>query len=209
MEKSAEGFARIAREVFAPIYPVIAGQVLSWSGVRHGICLDLGSGPGLLAVALVDTSALSVVALDADPEMAVIARRTAAEHGYGSRVTPVVGDVHCMPICDGTVSLIISRGSIYFWEDRPEAFREIERVLQPGGAAFVGGSFGTPALREEIFTRMRRRNPDWDRDVAKRSGRAPPEALLRDLEASGVGFFCIREEEAGLWVEIRKKADPV
>jgi hypothetical protein len=29
MKKSAEGFARIAREVFAPIYPIIAEQALA------------------------------------------------------------------------------------------------------------------------------------------------------------------------------------
>jgi SAM-dependent methyltransferase len=202
MTKSAEGFTRIAREVFAPIYPVIAEQVLAWSGIQEGFALDLGSGPGLLAAALAEKSSLSVIALDTDPAMARIARETAA--GYTDRIIPVTGDVHCMPIRDSSVSLIVSRGSIYFWRDRPQAFREIERVLRPGGAAFVGGSFGTSALRDEIFREMRRRNPDWDRDVARRSGWATPGVLRRELAASGVVSSRVREEEAGLWVEIRK-----
>ena len=202
MTKSAEGFARIAREVFAPIYPVIAEQVLAWSGIQSGLALDLGSGPGFFAAALVEKSELSVIALDADPAMARIAQKTAA--GYRDRMIPVIGDVHCMPIRDGVVSLIVSRGSIYFWEDRPQAFREIERVLRPGGAAFVGGSFGTAALRNDIFREMRLRNPDWDRDVARRSGGATPDLLRRELVASGVAHSRVREEEAGLWVEIRK-----
>ena len=202
MTKSAEGFTRIAREVFAPIYPVIAEQVLAWSGIQEGFALDLGSGPGLLAAALAEKSSLSVIALDTDPAMARIARETAAS--YTDRIIPVTGDVHCMPIRDSSVSLIVSRGSIYFWRDRPQAFREIERVLRPGGAAFVGGSFGTSALRDEIFREMRRRNPDWDRDVARRSGWATPGALRRELAASGVVSSRVREEEAGLWVEIRK-----
>lgn len=202
MTKSAEGFTRIAREVFAPIYPVIAEQVLAWSGIQEGFALDLGSGPGLLAAALAEKSGLSVIALDTDPAMARIARETAA--GYTDRIIPVTGDVHCMPIRDSSVSLIVSRGSIYFWRDRSQAFREIERVLRPGGAAFVGGSFGTSALRDEIFREMRRRNPDWDRDVARRSGWATPGVLRRELAASGVVSSRVREEEAGLWVEIRK-----
>jgi len=202
MTKSAEGFARIAREVFAPIYPVIAEQVLAWSGIQSGLALDIGSGPGFFAAALVEKSELSVIALDADPAMARIAQKTAAD--YRDRMIPVIGDVHCMPIRDGAVSLIASRGSIYFWEDRPQAFREIERVLRPGGAAFVGGSFGTAALQNDIFREMRRRNPDWDRDVARRSGGATPDLLRRELVASGVAHSRVREEEAGLWVEIRK-----
>lgn len=204
MTKSAEGFARVAREVFAPIYPVIAEQALAWSGIRGGIALDLGSGPGLLSVALAKKSDLFVVALDADPAMSRIARTTA--DGCAGRVIPVTGDVHCMPLCDNTVSLVVSRGSIYFWEDRPRAFLEIERVLRPGGVAYVGGSFGTPELREAIFTEMRRRNPNWDQDVARRSGRATPDTLQKELAESGVGHARIREEEEGMWVEIKKDA---
>jgi len=202
MKKSAEGFTRIAREVFAPIYPVIAEQVLAWSGIRDGLCLDLGSGPGLLSVALAEKSDLSVIALDAEPAMARIAQETAA--GRTGRVAPVIGDVHCMPVRDNTASLIVSRGSIFFWEDRVQAFREIERVLRPGGVAFVGGSFGTAELRDNIFAEMRRRNPNWDRDVARRSGQATPDLLRRELAASAVAGSRIREEEAGFWVEIRK-----
>lgn len=202
MKKSAEGFARIAREVFAPIYPVIAEQVLAWSGIRDGLCLDLGSGPGLLSVALAEKSDLTVIALDADPAMARIAQETAA--GRTDRVAPVTGDVHRMPVRDDTASLIVSRGSLFFWEDRVQAFREIERVLRPGGVAFVGGSFGTAALRDRIFAQMRRRNPNWDRDVARRSGEATHDQLRRELAASAVACSRIREEEAGFWVEIRK-----
>ena len=202
MKKSAEGFARIAREVFAPIYPVIAEQVLAWSGIRDGLCLDLGSGPGLLSVALAEKSDLTVIALDADPAMARIAQETAA--GRTDRVAPVIGDVHRMPVRDDTASLIVSRGSIFFWEDRVQEFREIERVLRPGGVAFVGGSFGTAALRDTIFAQMQRRNPNWDRDVARRSGQATPDQLRRELAASAVACSRIREEEAGFWVEIRK-----
>jgi ubiquinone/menaquinone biosynthesis C-methylase UbiE len=202
MKKSAEGFARIAREVFAPVYPVIAEQVLAWSGIRDGLCLDLGSGPGLLSVALAEKSNLAVIALDADPAMARIAQETAA--GRTDRIAPVIGDVHSMPVRDDTASLIVSRGSLFFWEDRVRAFREIERVLRPGGVAFVGGSFGTAALRDTIFAQMRRRNPNWDRDVARRSGQATPHQLRRELAASAVACSRIREEEAGFWVEIRK-----
>jgi ubiquinone/menaquinone biosynthesis C-methylase UbiE len=204
MKKSAEGFARVAREVFAPIYPVIAEQALAWSSIRDGIALDLGSGPGLLSVALAEKSNLTVVALDADPAMSRIARTTA--DGSAGRVIPVTGDVHCMPIRDNTISLVVSRGSIYFWENCPRAFLEIERILRPGGVAYVGGSFGTPELREAIFIEMRRRNPNWDSDVARRSGQATPETLRRELAESGVAHARLREEEEGMWVEIRKDA---
>ncbi|KUG21199.1 MAG: class I SAM-dependent methyltransferase [Methanomicrobiaceae archaeon] len=203
MKGSAEGFNRIANEVFAPIYPVIAGRLLAWSGVRDGICLDIGSGPGLLAIALARAGGLPVCALDADPAMALIARKNIARASLDAQVMPVIGDVHRMPFGDSSIALIASRGSIYFWEDRPMAFREIERVLLPWGVAYAGGSFGTPELREQIFAEMRQRNPHWDEDVLRRSARADRKTLYAELEESGVSEFRVIEEEAGIWVEIR------
>ncbi len=204
MQKSPEGFNRIAREVFAPIYPVIAARLLEWSGTEDGWTLDIGSGPGMLAIALAQKSSLRCVALDSDPAMAAICRRNCAEDGLFALVDPVVADVHRMPLKDGSIALAVSRGSLFFWDDRPRAFREVERVLRPGGVAFIGGSFGSAALRDEIFAEMRRRNPRWDEDVQRRSGELPRSLLLQELKASGVAHYCIREEEAGWWVEIRK-----
>ena len=157
MKKSAEGFTRIAREVFAPIYPVIAEQVLTWSGIRDGLSLDLGSGPGLLSAALAEKSGLSVIALDTDPAMARITHETAAGHGCADRITPITGDVHCMPVRDDTVSLIVSRGSIFFWKDRVRAFQEIE--------------LGSPARRRRAHRRQ------------FRDSRAPRDHLHRDAAA--------------------------
>lgn len=87
-----------------------------------------------------------------------------------------------MPTRDDTVSLGVSRGSINLRRDRPQAFREIERVLRPGGRS------GTPALHRTIFDEMQRRNPD------------------REPAQSGVARGYIREEEEGMRVEIKKDA---
>ncbi|MDN7024951.1 class I SAM-dependent methyltransferase [Methanoculleus sp. FWC-SCC1] len=204
MGGSPEGFNRIAREVFAPIYPVIADRLLGWSGARDGLALDIGSGPGLLGFALARKSNLSCIALDSDPAMAAICRRNAAEEGLSTRICPVLADVHRMPLKADSIALAVSRGSVFFWGDRSCAFREIERVLRPGGVAYVGGSFGSAPLRDEIFAEMRRRNPHWDEDVQRRSGSLPHSLLFQELEKSGVAASRIREEEAGWWVEIRK-----
>lgn len=204
MRKSAAGFNRIAREVFAPIYPVIARRLLGWSGIRGGRCMDIGSGPGLLAIALAWETGRPCIALDADPAMALFARENAGEGRVGSLVDPIVADVHKMPVKSGTIALAVSRGSLFFWDDRSCAFAEIERLLSPGGVAYIGGSFGSAPLRESIFTEMRRRNPHWDKDLQRRSGSLPESLLLQELERSGVVHYTIREEEAGWWVEIRK-----
>ncbi|WP_298667984.1 class I SAM-dependent methyltransferase [uncultured Methanofollis sp.] len=204
MKRDATGFDRIATRIFSPLYPVIAERLLLWSGKRDGLCVDLGTGPGLLAIALARTSGMDVLALDLSAEMLGFAGGHIRDAGLEDRVFPLLGDVHTLPFRDGTVDLFVSRGSIFFWEDRVRAFAETYRALAPGGVAYLGGSFGTKALKEEIFQKMREVNPDWDRDVGRRSGRADPAALLSDLARAGLFSARIKEDEAGFWVEIRK-----
>ena len=73
MGRDAAGFDLIATRIFAPIYPVIAERLLSWSKKREGICVDLGTGPGLLAIAVAGASSMTVAALDIDPQMLTFA----------------------------------------------------------------------------------------------------------------------------------------
>ncbi|QYZ80426.1 class I SAM-dependent methyltransferase [Methanofollis formosanus] len=204
MPRDAAGFDRIATQVFAPLYPAVARRVLSWAGIERGRCVDLGAGPGLLGIAVAEHSRMEVVALDRDPEILSFASRHIREADLSDTVVPVVGDVHALPFCDGSVDLFVSRGSIFFWDNRPQAFSEIYRALAPGGVTYLGGSFGNLAIKEQIFTEMRRRNPHWDEDVARRSGWARPADLTAALAAAGIPNAGIKKEETGFWVEIRK-----
>ncbi|MBP2146728.1 ubiquinone/menaquinone biosynthesis C-methylase UbiE [Methanofollis sp. W23] len=204
MPRNAAGFDRIATQVFAPLYPVVARRLLSWAGTEKGLCVDLGAGPGLLGIEVAAHSEMEVLALDRDPEMLSFAGQHIREAGLSGRVGSLLGDVHALPFCDNTVDLFVSRGSIFFWEDRPRAFSEIFRALAPGGTAYLGGSFGTPAIKEEIFAEMRRRNPHWDEDVARRSGRGRPATLTAALSSAGLHDAGIKDEETGFWVEIKK-----
>ena len=205
MPRDPEEFDRISRTIFGPIYPVIARHLRDLSGIRGGVALDIGTGPGLLAIALAKAGDFSVLALDSDCSMLRIARRNANDSGCVGTVLPVGGDVHHLPLCSATIDLAISRGSIYFWEDHAQAFREVERVLRPGGAAYLGGGFGSPELKEEIFCRMRTLNPSWDEAVQRRSSRASEEILRDALRRAGTSNHALIHDGSGVWVKIRKK----
>jgi ubiquinone/menaquinone biosynthesis C-methylase UbiE len=200
----AREYDEIARTVFAPIYPVIARQAIAQSGIESGLCIDAGCGPGHLGIAMAAISGLRVDALDSSPAMLACAEKNIREAGMGERVRIVHGDVHALPYPDGTVDLVVSRGSIFFWEAPARAFAEIRRVLRPGGRTFIGGGFGTPALKAAIFETMRGRDPSWD---AKVGGRLGPERLagLRGaLEEAGVPDAGFVQDESGFWIVMRR-----
>ncbi|WP_214021594.1 class I SAM-dependent methyltransferase [Methanoculleus sp.] len=201
--EGAEDMNRIAKTVFAPIYPVIAQQVLERCGISRGRCLDVGSGPGSLGIALAQASDLAVTLLDSSPEMIAIAEGNVREAGLSARVALLEGDVHEIPLPDGSVDLAVSRGSIFFWEDLARAFSEIHRVLAPGGRTYVGGGFGTVDLRNAVAATMARENPDWrsfrDRNLGLEN-RERVAGILADL-----GFrHRIISDDSGFWVVIER-----
>lgn len=200
-------FLAISREVFAPLYPYYAGQFLDRSGIRCGRCLDLGCGPGGLGLAVAEASQCRMVLLDQEPAMLRAAAEDAAARGLADRVAFVGGDVHALPLGDACADLIVSRGSLMFWDDLPRAFAEIDRVLAPGGRAYLGGGLGTPEMRRAISQKMVDRDPRWQggKPPPPRPG-TDPDRHAKALAAAGVTDFTITREDAGHWIEMRGRA---
>jgi len=180
-EQKAREFDEIATTVFAPIYPVIAGQILERTRIKNGTAIDLGSGPGLLAIALAEQSPLRVFALDLSPAMLMVAAEHIRASGLVKRVVPVLGDVHEIPFEDSTINLVVSRGSWFFWDDLGRAFKEIHRVLTPDGLACIGGGFGNARLKAEIHATMSERGSEWEKGVQERSLKNNPDRIREEL----------------------------
>jgi ubiquinone/menaquinone biosynthesis C-methylase UbiE len=197
-------FDEIVRNVFAPIYPVIAKQIVERTNIKEGICIDLGTGTGALARAIAKITNLKVYALDISKDMLKLTEKYIKEEGLEGKIIPILGDVHNMPFEDNFADLIISRGSMFFWNDKIKAFKEIYRVLKLDGMAYIGGGFGNRELREKIFAEMRRRNPNWDNEVKSRMKNHNKELLEDILDKAGIPNYKIIDDDSGLWILIKK-----
>jgi SAM-dependent methyltransferase len=120
-----EGFyARVASEV-AAAHP--GGQVL-----------EVGSGPGRLAVRLArEAPGMTLTGVDISDAMVERAARRAAGAGLSERVQFEVGDVAALPLSDGEFDGVVSTHSLYHWSDPARGLAEIHRVLKPGGEARI------------------------------------------------------------------------
>jgi SAM-dependent methyltransferase len=200
----AESYHAIATGPFAPLYPFYATRILARTGVCTGSCLDVGCGGGYLGLAVAEQSGLNLYLLDQSPAMLIKARENVLARSLSTPVEILEGRVQAIPLPDAAVDLVVSRGSIPFWDELPTAFREIFRVLRPGGHACVGGGMGTVEMRQAIFAEMRALDPDW------RSGehsRIPhhPEGYYEDaLQEAGITGFVVTRGETGSWVEFQK-----
>lgn len=124
--------------------------MIARTGIRRGVCIDLGGGPGMLGICLAKASDLQVVIVDPLPECVELAYGNIAEHKLSQRVSAQVGQAEVLDFSDSSVDLVASRGSIFFWENPLQGLSEIYRVLRPGAWAYVGGGFGSNALRDSF-----------------------------------------------------------
>ena len=86
--------------------------------------------------------AAHAIGVDMTPAMresAVIAAREAGLDGVGMLVP---GRTRNSPVADASVDVVISNGVINLAPDKTRVFREIERVLKPGGRRCPGGRGG-------------------------------------------------------------------
>ena len=94
--------------------------------------LDVGCGTGALAAALAERYGCKVWGVDASPEMIEVARERVPA-GVGLRV----GTAEALEFKDGWFERVVMTFSVHH-VDRPRAFSEIHRVLQPGGILAIG-----------------------------------------------------------------------
>jgi arsenite methyltransferase len=99
---------------------------------------DLGSGAGIdvfLAAKRVGAQG-RVIGVDMTADMVARGRQLAREHGFGN-VEFRLGEIERLPLDSDSVDVIISNCVINLTTDKPASFREIYRVLKPGGRILI------------------------------------------------------------------------
>lgn len=96
--------------------------------------LDLGCGPGRALAALAAKAPRGrIVGADPSELMAEIASDRNKALLRAGRVDVAVAGVEALPFADASFDKVLCVHVLYFWLELTAAFREIRRVLKPGG----------------------------------------------------------------------------
>lgn len=119
------------------------GNPVAFAGLRPGeVVVDLGCGGGMdvfLAAEKVGPSG-KAIGIDMTPQMIDRARKNAA-HGVGGKpftnVEFHLATIDKLPLPDASADVVVSNCVINLAPDKSAVFREIARVLKPGGRVAV------------------------------------------------------------------------
>ena len=156
----AEAFGYTADELTS--IPAAANMGLSCGNptatahIRPGeVVVDLGSGGGLdvfLAAKMVGPTGRAI-GIDMTPAMIDRATTNATEGGY-TNVEFFLSTIDRIPLPDASADCVISNCVLNLAPDKPAVFREIFRVLKPGGRLAVSDIALKTDLPEEIASSL-------------------------------------------------------
>ena len=163
-----------------------------------GRLLEVPVGTGCLSLPIyAELPDADITCLDYSPAMLAAARARAAAIGVHN-VTFVEGDVGHLTFADGSFDAAVSINGYHAFPDKEAAWREVHRVLRPGGrltgSVFVlGGNPRTEFVVTQFYTRMGFFTPPYD---TAESLTARLRALYREVSVECVeslaGFSCIK-----------------
>jgi len=180
----AEAFDRFSERFSSPL----ARRLLDAARVGPSDrVLDVGTGTGVVALQAAARLAPGsrVVGIDISEEMLATARAKAARLAHADRIELRRVDVHTLDMPDATFDVVVSLFALHHLPDPAAAFRQMYRVLCPGGRLAVAFGSGPPLLSGAAAVRAWERVGETWRRRRGRELAAP--AFLEDLARRRLG----------------------
>jgi ubiquinone/menaquinone biosynthesis C-methylase UbiE len=118
--------------------------------------LDLGTGTALIPIEFCRQSATGhILGVDLAEEMLKAARRNVDRAGFADRITLEKCDAKGLPFAEHSFPAVMSNSIIHHIPEPLDCFREMVRVLQPGGLLFVRDLM-RPESEEELEATVKR-----------------------------------------------------
>jgi ubiquinone/menaquinone biosynthesis C-methylase UbiE len=180
-----------------PHFSKYSVEALRLADLSHGArVLDVAAGPGTLSLLAAHAGA-KVKALDFSPVMIDALRKRATAEGVVG-IEAVVADGMRLPFAADAFAAAFSMFGLMFFPDRAQGFREIHRVLVPGGRAVVASwaPMSRVPLLAELFAAIQGALPGLPLGDAK-APLSRPEDFHEEMGAAGFTDIVVHEVTFG------------
>ncbi len=118
---------------FSDLYVSLSNIVKKYTIIPKPYILDLGSGPGLLSIEILQQIPdATVIGIDPLKKMLSLAKENRG-HVVSNKFELIVGVSEKIPLKDESIDTIVSRFSLPYWKQPLDSFSEMYRVLKPKG----------------------------------------------------------------------------
>jgi len=136
--EEAEVYASSAAERYLDAIDNTLVEMVARLGFVSGRLLDLGCGPGNIALKLAKRfPEILVVGVDYAASMVRMAASSAATQGLSARTTFLSGDAKKIPFADQTFDMVLSNSVLHHLANPVAMLDEMRRVMKPHGLALL------------------------------------------------------------------------
>lgn len=187
------------------------GLPTQYAGIKKGdTVIDLGSGAGNdCFIAREEVGAEGkVIGIDFAPQMVARARANVAKRGYDN-IEFIEGDIENMPLADNTADVVVSNCVLNLLPQKDKIFKEIFRVLKPGGhfcvsdvvlngifpkeftdnAAMYAGCIASAIQREDYLAEITKANFSDIKVERTKTVEIPDDVLNEHLDAETIATY--------------------
>lgn len=128
---------RVKEMMLQELYPFFIERIIKEVGFGPGKALEIGPGPLPMGFYLCRQTLWDVIGGEISPDIVELGKKIIKEADTKAPYRMKVANAEDLPFEDESFGLVISSGSMHHWSNPIKVFREINRVLAPGGSAII------------------------------------------------------------------------
>ena len=162
------------------------------AGVSAAAIVELGCGSGANAAKLLEKYPSSrLTGVDISAESVAHARKKLSAKIAAGWCELVQADVSALPLPDGKFDLATAFETVYFWPGPLESFREVYRVLAPGGLFMISNEAGAQKELPVDWTRWVEGMRYYDEETLTRLLEQVGFSIERVDRREKLGWLCV------------------
>jgi SAM-dependent methyltransferases len=128
----------LQRKLHSSSYWPIVKEIVCKTGIQEGICMEINGSNCFFGIAMAQLTSMRIFLVENSEDIVEHITFHLKQNDMSDQIQLIKGTPYQIPIADSQINLIVYRKSIFNWRSLTMAFREIYRLLAPGGVAYIG-----------------------------------------------------------------------